>query len=217
MKFGSRQPAAKGVLFWLLAGIILFAPASSALASDEQERHNVILSDDAWIDSVDTLLYSDRDVDGYFSGLRLSIDADSVRSSIEVYATVDIINEANVLEPLLTTRPFYLYRRSHTDEYRLDIDLVRNYPSGIFDLEISLFDARSDRFLDRVGPRDIKNLRALPLESEDYDFDNAPQVSRPPPSQNSNVVVAEYAGNAGAGFLLLLALTGLFRRRQPAR
>ena len=179
-------------------------------------HHADYLDDGAWISDIGTLLYADDDADGYFSGLSLSIDADSAYDRYEVYAVIDITNgfdgwSGYGAERLHTTRPFELYGSSATDEYRVDIDLVQNFSPGVYDLRISLIDAHDDRILDQVDANGFRNLRALPLESEDYQYGDTPYIDRPQYPLNDDVVTSEYVGSSGFAILTLL-LAGVLTR-----
>lgn len=185
--------------------------AEEAATESTTARHELLLDDDAWINDIGSLLYSDDDGDGYFSGLSLSIDADSRYNQYEVYLVVDIVDESDVTENLHTTHPYYVYGRSISDEYRIDIDLVQNYYPGIYDLQITLVEARENRILDQVSARDFRNLRALPLESEDNQTIHTPVTDRPVDIPNDDIRVTEYAGSTGIGILLTLIASCMFR------
>lgn len=182
------------------------------------QRQLVYLNDDAWINELGTLLYNDGDRDGYFSGLSLSLDADTQFGSFEVYAIIDILNRISpnniIVERLHTTQPFYIYGRSITDEYRVDIDLVQNYSPDTYDLQIALVDAHSHQILDQVGARDFRNLRALLLESEDYQDVFVPVVDQPLEPLNDNVRVVEYSGGTGPMMFALFIAVVLIRLRR---
>jgi len=181
--------------------------------------------DNAWINSIGTLLYSDDDLDSYHSGLSLTIDADTSYHNLEVYVAIDLTGPDQQTQRLHTTADFHVYRTSLSDEYRVDIDLVRNYIPAYYDVSLSLFDAHTDQSLDRVSGREFSNLRHLPLESEEFDLPASPPQEPPhnphpdhqphPQPVNDNVRVVEYGGGAGLAFLLLL--TGLTLSRMAAR
>ena len=185
-------------------------------ATPAPRSNNVFLSDQAWINDIGTLLYADPDGDGYFSGISLSIDADTPYSSFEVFAAIDIItlpsqSQDALTERLLTTRNFDIYGYSGSDEYRVDIDLVRNYSPGTYALEVTLFDARTERLIDRVGANDFRNLRNLPLESEDNDTFFTPVSERPIEPANDDIRVSEYAGGTGFGMIMMVLVVALAR------
>lgn len=188
----------------------------SSTEVDSTHQHVHYLDDGAWVNDIGTLLYHDDDGDGYFSGLSLSIDADSEYASYNVYAIIEISGTSDnstgyQTELLHTTLPFNVYGRSATDEYRVDIDLVRNYSPGIYDLQVLLVDAHDNRVLDVVDAYDFRNLSSLPLESTDNQT-VAPPVTVPPQNApNDDIVVTEYAGSSGAAFILLLLMGALIR------
>jgi len=187
-------------------------------ALQAQNAHQTVLylNERAWLNDIGTLLYGDDDGDSYFSGLSLSIDADSSYSSFDVYAVINISGSLDgstslLTEQLHTTLPFTVYGRSATDEYRVDIDLVRNYTPGTYDLQVLLVDARNDRVLDVVDAFDFRNLNALPLESSDNQSFSPPIQTIPEHVPNDDIFVTEYAGGTGAAFIALLIM-GLVAR-----
>lgn len=172
-------------------------------------RHILLFGNDFWISDIGTLLYRDADRDGYFSGFSLTIDADTHYSHAAVYAAIDMQLPQGTRERLHTTGTFNLYGNSLTDEYRIDIDLVQNYPIGHYDLFVNLVDAHDHSVLDTVDASEFSNLAGLPLESEDTD--HQPETSHPvnpaptTPTHNTNIRVTEYSG--ALNYWMLLALT----------
>jgi hypothetical protein len=169
-----------------------------------------------WISNIGTSLYIDGDQDGYFSAFSLTIDADTDYSQADVYATVDIRRSGGERESLHTTETFSIYGNSLTDEYRVDIELIRNYPIGDYDLFINLVDANNHALLvDSVGPSDISNLSRLPLESEDLDDDPVHFVPATPIHShtiNPDIRIVEHAGASSTWLLLALGIPILFHR-----
>ena len=179
----------------------------------------VTLSDEGWISDVGVLLYADEDRDGFFSGLGMSIDADTAFASNEVFATIDIASTNSALgnggfTRLYTTLPFYIYRQNSSDEYRIDVDLLSNYSPDSYDLLVTLVDARSNRILDQVGAFEFRNLSAVPLESADFDGVFVPVVDRPQNFPQNDVVAVEYRGASGPLVLAVLLLGVLWRIRR---
>lgn len=206
----------------ILAGLVTCASGFAAYAdgnqalSAAQERHPSWGTDNAYVTDIGTLLYHDRDSDGYFSGLSLTIDADTPYHEERVYASIDLTDIYQISEPLHRTADFSIYGNSLSDEYRVDIDLVRNYPTGLYDLQITLHNARDNRILDSVGASHFNNLRQLPLESEDLDLVALNPVNDTTPSNvqplaNDDIRVSEYGGSAGMALLALLCASVAIR------
>ena len=197
------------------------APAlqKQALSSDNHltaHREPVLwLHRDIWITNIGTLLYKDDDQDGYFSGFSLTIDADTEYSHADVYAAIDVQRPEGERERLHTTGTFSLYGNSIADEYRVDIELVSNYPIGDYDLFVSLVDANNDTIVDQVDAYDMSNLSRLPLESEDVDNDPTPlNPTHPVQAQqiNADIRVVEYSGAGSVWLLLTLGIPAVLRR-----
>lgn len=181
-------------------------------------RHILLFGSDFWISDIGTLLYRDADRDGYFSKFSLTIDADTHYSHAEVYAAIDMQLPQGTRERLHTTGTFNLYGNSLTDEYRIDIELIQNYPIGHYDLFVNLVDAYDHSVLDTVDASEFSNLAGLPLESEDTD--HQPETSHPvnpaptTPNHNTNIRVTEYSGALNYWVLFALTLSIFMRYKR---
>ncbi len=156
-----------------------------------------------WVSDVRTLLFDDRDGDGYYSGFSLTIDVDNDRGNVDVYAKIYLQLQSQPIALLHTTETFSIYGKSTADEYRVEAELLHNYAAGHYDVNIDIHEARSDRLLDNVSPHSFHNLDGLPLESE---------PARP--SQTDNVQITEYVGFWGPGMVLTLSTLLLWRRHR---
>ncbi|MFK7856929.1 MAG: choice-of-anchor H family protein [Granulosicoccus sp.] len=184
----------------------------SKTAIQDVSAHQIVWFDsDTWISDIGTLLFRDEDRDGYFSGFSLSIDVDTHFKQAEVYLSIGIQRAIGQPERLHTTQSFNIYGHSLADEYRIDIDLLSNYPAGDYDLNIDLHDAFDHRILDSVSAADFSNLFRLPLESEDMDIDygsgdytDGSDHHESVQPANHDIRVVEYTGSSGLFFLLML-------------
>lgn len=183
--------------------------------ADLAPRHILWFGSEFWIAGIGTLLYKDDDRDGYFSGFSLAIDADTQYSHAEVYAAIDLQHPQGNRERLHTTGTFNLYGNSLSDEYRIDIELVQNYPIEHYDLFVNLVDAHDNRVLDTVDASEFSNLLGLPLESEDRDHPfqtNHPETAAPTtPTINTDIRVTEYSGALNNWALLALMFSIFWR------
>jgi len=133
------------------------------------------MSGDFWIYEADVILFNDDDHDGYFHGIDLLFDADTIYSHAEVYAVLYLSFEGGPWNEYGVTEDFDIYGADGGDEYVMVTELMSGYPTGSYDLLIELFDAWDGSFLASLGPEDTSELGYLPLE--DYDRDApAPQV-----------------------------------------
>lgn len=179
-------------------------------------RHRVWFEDEAWISGIGTLLYQDYDKDGYFAGFGLSIDADTPYDYSEVYATIDVLTSDTDRQRLHTTANFTIHGNSLADEYRVDIELLRNFPAGHYDIVVNLVNAYGGHVIDSVSAYDFSNLSNLPLESTD--LNSAPNLPDTTISitHNADIRVAEYAGATGLWMLALLVVIRLIRLKWRA-
>jgi hypothetical protein len=166
-----------------------------------------------WFYSADVELFGDNDRDGYFAGIDLLFDADTVYSRAEVYAIVYLSLEGGPWTEYAATDDFIINGTSGTDEYVIVTDLVSGYPSGSYDILIELFDTFDNSFVADIGPENTSELAFLPLEDANRD---APGVSPQP-------TVINHGGGGGATDVWTLAIlafvaAGTFvvrRRRLP--
>lgn len=153
-----------------------------------------------WIYDASVELYSDWDRDGYYYGIDLSFDADTVYTAADVYAVIYLSYDFGPWNEYSSTDDFTIFGASGDDEYFVDTELVSGYLTGDYDILIELFDAYDGSFLASFGPEDSPELSYLPLEDAGRDT---------PPT--TTVIVNEGGGGSTGllGLLALLAVTGL--------
>ena len=149
---------------------------------------------DFWFYDADVILFNDNDGDGYYHGIDLLFDADTIYSSAEVYAVVYLSLEGGPWNEYAVTENFLIAGASSDDEYVVVTELMSGYPTGSYDLLIELFDTWDDAFVASFGPVDTSELAFLQLEDAGRD---APR--------DTTVVIRE-GGGGGLGGLLLLPL-----------
>ncbi len=124
---------------------------------------------DFWIFDADVVLFNDEDNDGYFHGIDLLFDADTIYSAAEVYAVVYLSLDFGPWNEYGVTEDFWIFGASGSDEYVLVTELMSGYPTGDYDLLIELFDAVDNSYLASFGPEDSSELAYLPLEDFNKD------------------------------------------------
>ena len=174
------------------------------------------VSNDFWFFEADVVLFNDDDGDGFYHGIDLLFDADTIYSAAEVYAVVYLSLDFGPWNEYGVTEDFWIFGASGTDEYVLVTELMSGYPTGDYDLLIELFDAVDDSFLASFGPDETSALSYLPLE----DF------NRDEPLDEIPVAVSHGSGGGGAadawtiGMLLLLLIASagrkIWRRRNDS-
>lgn len=153
---------------------------------------------DFWFYTADVELFSDRDRDGYYSGISLLFDADTYYDVADVYAVIYLSYEYGAWNEYAATDDFTIFGASGTDEYVVETDLVEGYPTGNYDILIELFDAYDNSFVASIGPEDSSELSILPLED----------TVRDAPAGTTQIVVNSGGGGA-LSWLLLLGLAGV--------
>ncbi len=168
---------------------------------------------DFWIYEADVVLFGDDDDDGFFYGIDLLFDADTIYSSAAVYAVLYLSLDGGPWNEYAITDDFRIDGARADDEYVIVTELESGYPTGDYDLLIELFSANSGEFLADFGPEASSALSFLPLE----DF------NRDAPAFDTPVTVSRGSGGGAMGFwtLLVFAAVGLSRiagrRRVSAR
>jgi hypothetical protein len=145
----------------------------------------------------------DDDRDGYFYGIDLLIDADTIYGVADVYAAVYLSLEGGPWNEYAVTEDFTIFGASGDDEFVLVTELMSGYPTGSYDLLIELFDAWDGSYVASFGPEDTSELAYLPLE----DFNRDEPRYDPP-------VVVSHGGGGAAGLWLLLPLLAFTIRRR---
>ena len=177
------------------------------LSGNESQTPNV----DFWFYSADIELFADNDRDGYYHGIDLWFDADTVFVSAEVYAVVYLSRDGGPWIEYAETENFTIFGASSTDDYVIVTELLSGYPTGSYDVLIELFDTWDNAFVADFGPESSSELASLPLEDAERDV---PFTSSPP--------VAVSRGGGGAADLVTLAVFALLTaaaitRRQRLR
>ena len=160
---------------------------------------------DFWFFDATVELFADVDRDGYFSGLDVAIDVDTVYTVADVYSVIYLSYDLGPWNEYAVTEDFTIYGASGDDEYFVETDLVSGYPTGDYDILIELFDAYDGTFVAEIGPEDTSELAFLPLED----------IGRDTPVSTTTVVVHEGGGSLGwFGLLTLFGAAGWRRARR---
>lgn len=149
---------------------------------------------------VETHLYSDYDLDGYFSHFSVSFDIDAGYGSAWVYARVYLRDGSSDYTLFHTTEVFEIYDNLSSDRYKIESKLVANYPAGNYDVLIEVFEAGDPAVRDAVDASTHQILFALPLESDR--LDDGPR----------DVIIHGSVGSSTLGGLAILGLFVLRRR-----
>lgn len=160
---------------------------------------------DFWFYTADVELFADEDNDGYYYGIDLLFDADTVYTVADVYAVVYLSQDGGPWEEYAVTDTFTLFGASSDDEYVIVTELVSGYPTDSYDILVELYDTFDGSFVADIGPADTSELAYLPLEDSNRD---APLVPR------TTVIIDE--GGGSFGWLSLLGLALIAARRRQA-
>ncbi|MDX1518322.1 MAG: choice-of-anchor H family protein [Woeseiaceae bacterium] len=169
---------------------------------------------DFWFYTADVELFGDEDRDGYFHGIDLLFDADTVYNVADVYAVVYLSEEGGPWFEYAETETFTIFGASSDDEYVIVSELLAGYPRASYDILIELFDTWDNSFVADFGPENTSELAFLPLEDAERDT----------PVTAPDVVVVSRGGGGAVDIWTITALAlmsaGLLLRRryrsQPA-
>lgn len=150
-----------------------------------------------WFFDASVELFSDYDHDGFYTGINVSFDADTVYNVADVYAVLYLSYELGPWNEYASTEDFTIFGASGDDEYFVETELVSGYLTGEYDILIELFDAYDGTFVASIGPEDLSSLSYLPLEDAGRDT---------PPS---TTIIINEGGGGSLGLLGLLALFGV--------
>ena len=156
-----------------------------------------------WFYDVDVALFADADRDGYYWGIDLRFDADTVYAVADVFAVLYLSYDGGPWNEYAETEEITLFGTSAADDYIVETELVSGYPKGDYDLLIELYDAYDGSFLASMGPEDTSELSYLPLEDSTRD------------SAGDSQVVVNSGGGGSLGWLLLGALLAVRMTLRP--
>ena len=182
-------------------------PADADKSTPDEPAVARALAGDFWFYDADVILFGDDDRDGYYYGIDLLFDADTIYASAPVYAVLYLSLNGGPWNEYTATEDFRINGSSADDEYVVVTELQSGYPTGDYDILIELYDADTGEFLADFGPESSSALSFLALE--DFNRD-APTFDRP-------VTVSSGRGGGGAAGLLTLGLLGIAAARRLRR
>jgi hypothetical protein len=148
---------------------------------------------DAWVE-----FYSDNDRDGYFNHFSVEFDADTVFSSVEVYARL-YLGKDEVFKEFHSTTNFNIFSDNSDDSFVVESELLSGFSSAEYEVLIELYDAYNNELVAVYDGNNDADLYLLSLESEEYE---TPQV----------IVIREHGGGLSFWGLLLLPLLLITRQ-----
>jgi len=165
-------------------------------------------SNEIWIYNATTILISDFDNDGFHHRFSISIDADSIYSSADVYAKLYLSFEGGPWNFYASSQDYPIHFDSDQDSFTIETELAQGFPAGYYDVRIELYDAHTLEWLLNYGPYDDPSLNAIPLEDSNYD-DTYIEIAYP--TIETGIVVAG-AGSASFWWIVVAVFIGAARR-----
>jgi len=180
---------------------------STAVTEQAVSANNAVaLNTEFWFYEAYVTLFADSDDDGYYTGIELGFDADTVYTAADVYAVTYLSLDYGPWNEYAVTDEFTLYGASDTDRYVIETELVSGYPPGDYDILIELYDTFDGSLVASIGPEETSELSLLPLEDTTYDAR----------AGTTNQVVINSGGGGSLSWLLLLGLTIVSAMRRTA-
>lgn len=175
-----------------------------ATLGDNRVRAQAAAYGDSWVYDATTELFLDRDNDGYYHRLRVTLDADTLFTYSWIYAEIYVSADGNAWEHLYSTNDFQIWGSDPDDDYEIETDLVSGYSTALYDVLIEIYDADTGELVDEFGPNESPEFSLLPLEDS---------------TRDGAIIVLPPDSDGGGGALSWLALPGLLaaflrRRRQ---
>ena len=162
---------------------------------------------DTWTD-----LISDFDYDGFYHRFSVTIDADTVYETANVYAQLYLSYEGGPWNYYASSDIYTIYGDSEFDTFTVETELAEGFPAGYYDVRVELYDADDNTWLQTYGPYDDGSLSTLPLEDSVYDDGYYSEGS------TSEVYVSGQAtGGISMWLVSLLSLIGLIRKAYIAK
>ena len=158
----------------------------------------VAMNTEFWFYDAYVTLFADSDGDGYYTGIELEFDADTVYTAADVYAVTYLSLDYGPWNEYAVTADFTLYGATDADLYVIETELVTGYPTGDYDILIELYDTFDGSLVASFGPEETSELSFLPLEDTTYDA---------PSGTTTQVVINSGGGGGSFSWLLLLGLT----------
>lgn len=190
----------------IVSGSPAAKPRRSQRAKTGSSRSESI-NTEFWFYTVDLQLFGDHDNDGYFHGIDLLFDADTVYERADVYAVLYLSENGGPWFEYAATDVFPIFGATSDDDFVVVSELVAGYPSGSYDVLIELWDTWDDSFVAEIGPADSSALAFVPLEDTDRDK----------PYDPPDVIVVEDGGGSLTPIGLLLLAGISFRRCRSRR
>ena len=180
----------------------------STAKTDGERQQQESAYGDYWVYSVDVELFNDEDRDGYFHGIDVLFDVDTIYAVADVYAVAYLSYEGGPWDEYAVSEDITLFGTTSTDDYVLVTELLQGYPAGSYDLLIEIYEADTGLYVASVGPDESFELFDLPLEDANRDIP-APAVAP---------VAVTTGGGGSTGLPFLIALLGvILLARQQAR
>jgi len=170
-------------------------------------RQAPAVNTDFWFYDAFVTLFSDADRDGYFTGIELEFDADTIYAAADVYAVVYLSHDFGPWNEYASTNDFTIFGTSASDAYVIETELISGYPTGDYDILIELYDTFDGYMVASFGPEDSSELSLLPLEDITYDA----------PVGTTTQVVVSSGGGGSASWALLLGLAMFAVSRRASR
>jgi len=171
--------------------------AAAATQQAVSASNAVAMNTEFWFYDAYVALFADGDGDGYYTGIELGFDADTVYTAADVYAVTYLSLDYGPWNEYAVSADFTLYGASDTDRYVIETELVSGYPAGDYDILVELYDTFDGSLVASIGPEETSELSLLPLEDTTYDAR----------AGTTNQVVINSGGGGSFSWLLLLGLT----------
>ena len=146
---------------------------ASNIQQTSAEKNNAHQELDVWLAEISSQAYQDIDQDGYHQNFTLTFDLDTRFSQQDVIVEVWIVGSTFNQQRMFTSDVIRLSDNSSLDRQQINFQLIDDYPTDYYQLELVIIDAASSHVIFTVDQHYSGLLQNLALESQRYDQQQA--------------------------------------------
>jgi hypothetical protein len=186
------------------------SPALSLLPLEEVGLDVPIEIDGYSIRAVTTTLLIDEDGDDHFSRFRITFDPDADFTGAVAYVRLWIRASGGEWFEEFVSEDFMVDPSGSGDAYEIEIDWLSGYPTSFYDVQIDMYDARTNLLAATAGS-ERPQLAQIPLEDQSRD-----RVINPPVTGGGGSASSSERGGGGAMMLWWLGVLSMLAwKRSP--
>ena len=160
---------------------------------------------------VSSNLISDIDYDSFYHHFSITIDADTLYNSADVYAKIYLSYEGGPWNYMASSDTYHIDSDSAQDAFTIETELGDGFYAGYYDVRIELYDANFNEWLLSYGPYENSALSTLPLE-DSYNDNFYDHYTNEVTSKVTTEVYVSGHGSMSTWWILALSLMIVVRK-----